>query len=290
MVEIINGHRHASTDTDPSEQFSQDLRDKLQDDSKVLAKKIPLMEMFGPTVQGEGAMIGQQTYFFRFGLCDYKCRMCDSMHAVDPKSVAEHAEWLTQEAIFQKWLEFYKPNTTRWITFSGGNPAIHNMTHLVDRLRKQGFMINVETQGTKFPDWLNQVDYITVSPKGPGMGEKFEPEVFQNFIRGIIARKMYPYRVCIKIVAFDQRDLEFASMVFEMLSEAFDTDQFYLSLGNPYPPGTGEGDYMSDADLSAELVSKYKVLLEDIQTHPVLSQVKFLPQYHVLLWGNKKEV
>src|SRR6476661_4406823 len=86
-------------------------------------KPIPLMEVFGPTIQGEGLVIGQQTYFLRFGLCDYKCVMCDSMHAVDPHRVKANAEWLTQEEILNKLGSIYKPNSTRWVTLSGGNPC-----------------------------------------------------------------------------------------------------------------------------------------------------------------------
>ena len=66
-------------------------------------KKLPLMELFGPTIQGEGTVIGQQTYFLRFGLCDYKCRMCDSMHAVDPRLVKANATYLTQAEIFEQF-------------------------------------------------------------------------------------------------------------------------------------------------------------------------------------------
>jgi 7-carboxy-7-deazaguanine synthase len=33
----------------------------------------PVIEVFGPTVQGEGPDAGRPAYFVRFGGCDYRC-------------------------------------------------------------------------------------------------------------------------------------------------------------------------------------------------------------------------
>ena len=34
-------------------------------------EKMPIMEVFGPTIQGEGMVIGQKTIFIRTGGCDF---------------------------------------------------------------------------------------------------------------------------------------------------------------------------------------------------------------------------
>lgn len=252
-------------------------------------KKIPVMEIFGPTIQGEGAVIGQQTYFIRFGLCDYKCTMCDSMYAVDPKSVSENAHWLTQDLIFEAFRAKWIPGSTRWITFSGGNPCIHNLQVLVNHLNRVQFNVHVETQGTKCPDWLQSVSFVTISPKGPGMGEKLELDILDAFVRRMIELKGSPYSMCFKIVVFDQRDLEAAAMVFERYQSVVHPGQWYLSLGNKMPPGWAETD-LPHSQMMKILVADYLTLWEDIRTHPILSQAKFLPQWHVFLWGNQKGV
>lgn len=46
---------------------------------------IAVSEIFGPTVQGEGAVIGKPTVFVRTGGCDYPCSWCDSKFAVLPE-------------------------------------------------------------------------------------------------------------------------------------------------------------------------------------------------------------
>jgi len=38
--------------------------------------KFPVMEIFGPTIQGEGALIGMPTHFVRLGGCTYRCAWC----------------------------------------------------------------------------------------------------------------------------------------------------------------------------------------------------------------------
>src|SRR3954468_13869427 len=97
-----------------------------------VGKKLPLVEMFGPTIQGEGVVIGQQTYFMRFGLCDYKCTMCDSMNAVNPMLVKQNAQYITQPEIVAQFMEStYKEGSSKWVTLSGGNPCIHDLSIVV---------------------------------------------------------------------------------------------------------------------------------------------------------------
>lgn len=248
-------------------------------------KKIPLVEKFGPTIQGEGATIGLQTYFLRFGLCDYRCIMCDSMHAVDPIQVKAHAKWMTQQEIADLFPDLHQTWAgCDWITFSGGNPCIHDLTHLVELLQAKGYKITVETQGTLCPQWLQQCDQVTVSPKGPGMGEIFEPDKFRHFIRFL-----YGQSFNCKVVIFTQNDLDFADSVLEIwINEEYTKNSFYLSQGNPFPPGKSQP---VGRDLHINLLrDEYLTILALIQKTPRLCRVKYLPQWHVWLWSNQQGV
>lgn len=264
-------------------------------------KKIPLVEIFGPTIQGEGSIIGQQTYFLRFGLCDYRCTMCDSMHAVDPKQVKANAQWLPQEEIADR-LEDYRakiaPNSTRWVTFSGGNPLVHDLYPLVKHLHTLGWKISVETQGSLFDPWIYYVDLLTISPKGPGMGETCDLPTLDKFIDHI-GRSAVGNRTSIKIVVFDERDLEFARMIAERYWIVHQLDiPFWLSLGNPWPPGFNSDDPLpekpqlseSDPEHVERLVTRYKQLFNQIKDDKLLSRMRFLPQWHVIVYGNKQGV
>jgi len=250
--------------------------------SKAVTKRIPLVEVFGPTIQGEGAMIGVQTYFLRFGLCDYKCKMCDSLHAVLPREVIKRGEWITQKEVFDRLTLLHHPTSTKWVTFSGGNPCIHDLALLCYWLKTYGWQIAVETQGTFAPDWLSYARTVTVSPKGPGMGERFEGEKFFRFINKFSNHK----GLNVKVVVFTKEDLEFASKVFQVAYPIIPYNRMYLSQGNPFPPTVKE----PPENHTWVLTQEYTQLFDQIKDDPILSKATFLPQLHVWVWGNKKGV
>jgi 7-carboxy-7-deazaguanine synthase len=264
--------------------------------SPATSKKVPLVEVFGPTIQGEGALIGQPTYFLRFGLCDYACKMCDSMHAVDPKQVKANAKWLTNSEITDVFFNHRNAqgvNTTRWVTFSGGNPCIHDLTDLCRDLYEGEYKIAVETQGTFCPEWLQIAELVTISPKGPGMGEKLEIDKLDVFMCNM---SVWDVQHVMKVVIFDQRDIEIASMLYERYvtnpsTATLNAGQFFLSLGNTFPPHIHRITPLRAATqrtLPELMVHNYLQLWEELKNHPVLCGVRFLPQFHCFLWQNEK--
>jgi 7-carboxy-7-deazaguanine synthase len=278
-------------------------------------KKVMVSEIFGPTIQGEGAMIGVKTMFVRTAGCDFKCTKCDSLHSVLPALINKlHREGKTrlmyQQEIAQELIQKMEETGTQWVTLSGGNPALWDMTILVLLLKAAGYYVAVETQGTVWRDWLLEVDQLTISPKGPGMGEKFNPIVFKTFCERIMdsfQRMTGALSVCIKVVIFDQQDLEFAVGIDEILdaynkspnSGWWPKHDRYLSVGNPYPPAPNPDGTMNTEPFEGDmgeglqetLIGRYKDLLEmDYLNDPRLAHWKFLPQLHVLVWANKAEV
>lgn len=285
-------------------------------------KTVPVIEIFGPTIQGEGAMIGVKTMFVRFGGCDYRCGRCDSMHAVDPQAVKANASWVTQEDIFKILLQAKEETGVEWVTLSGGNPTMWDLQLLTEYCEEAGIKIAVETQGSIWRDWLRNVQQLTISPKGPGMEEKFKPAVFKAFIQKI----GFNTQTCVKIPVFGQADLEFALEVDQILDTPIrweapmedwgkpsphanqerivvDRDSRFLSVGNYLQPVLGEDLQLHDQQITddemapvevnipEQLINAYRQHLEmDFLPDPRLSHWKFLPQLHVLVWANKAKV
>lgn len=241
----------------------------------------PVIEIFGPTIQGEGAVCGMQTHFIRFGGCDYKCTMCDSMHAVDKNEIQKNALLLTADQIvliIEKSL-----GNVKMVTYSGGNPALWELGPLTASLHLRGYKVAIETQGTYYKEWIRSCDYVTVSPKGPGMGEKFEKDEFMKYVSSLTHTWDAHPTFVVKVVCFDNRDLEFAAMIREMIPSSV---QLYLSVGNNILPG---------AEITLELhrqrlLETFSFMAEEVLQDKRLSDAILLPQLHVLAWGNKQGV
>src|SRR5687767_3136340 len=145
-------------------------------------KRSPVVEIFGPTLQGEGALAGVPTHFIRMGGCDYACSWCDSSHAVLPEEVRK-AEKITVQEMLERIDRL--PGAPMWLTISGGNPVLHELTDLVDKLHDRGYKVAVETQGTIFKPWLVNVDRLTVSPKPPSSGNVTTIELLARFLNQV---------------------------------------------------------------------------------------------------------
>lgn len=226
--------------------------------------KLPVIEIFGPTIQGEGFLIGRQTHFLRFGGCDFRCAWCDSLHAVLPEEVRRNSVWMNTEEIIT---ELKNRRTAPYVTLSGGNPALQKLGPLIKRLREEGFRSVIETQGTKMPYWISDVDIVVVSPKPPSSGMVTNWEQLTQYMR--LGQSH------LKVVVFDDEDYNYAKNVRAL----YPNKLMFLSVGNAV-----------GLDGPINLLDKLAWLTDKVLADPEMSSVIPLPQLHVLLWGNKKGV
>ena len=112
-----------------------------------------LVEIF-ESLQGEGRNMGRPCVFVRFAGCNLKCPWCDT--DVTKRFSASLDELLAE-------LGQYKAKN---VMLTGGEPTMQKeMPELVAALKKAGYWIGVETNGTNDADWLGFVDYVACSPK-----------------------------------------------------------------------------------------------------------------------------
>jgi 7-carboxy-7-deazaguanine synthase len=235
-----------------------------------VTEKIRISEIFGPTIQGEGALIGKPTVFVRTGGCDYRCSWCDTLHAVDSKFREEWKPMSADEILAR--VEELSGRKPLMITLSGGNPAIQPLGTLIRLGRDKGYTFSMETQGSVAQDWFRDLDVLTLSPKPPSSGMKTDWAKFDECLN--IAGP--GPETALKIVVFDEADYIYAK----------DAAARYPHLPLYLQPGNHKVD--GDTDESA-LSARMRWLVETVNNDQWFSAT-VLPQLHVMLWGNQRGV
>ncbi|PZX42009.1 7-carboxy-7-deazaguanine synthase [Roseinatronobacter thiooxidans] len=231
-----------------------------------------ISEIFGPTIQGEGVLIGAPTVFVRAGGCDYRCVWCDSMHAVD---TAYRHQWqkMSAQAVWDevRALSGGQPLT---VSLSGGNPAIQDFGPLIALGKSDGYRFACETQGSVARQWFAELDTLVLSPKPPSSGEVVDWAAFESCLTMAQARP----ETVLKIVIFDETDYAWAREA----AGRYPDLPLYLQPGNP------DLDPQQSVDLAA-CTDRLLWLVEKVTADRWFA-ARVLPQLHVLLWGNKRGV
>ncbi|MDE1157752.1 MAG: 7-carboxy-7-deazaguanine synthase QueE [Neorhizobium sp.] len=257
-------------------------------ESGAKAEKIRISEIFGPTIQGEGMLIGQPTVFVRTGGCDYRCSWCDTLHAVDS---AYRDQWAPM-GVEEIWAEVLKlsGSVPLTVSLSGGNPAIQPLGGLIRRGKRDGYRFAIETQGSVARDWFADLDFLVLSPKPPSSGMETDWDLLADCLAAARAKAAGGAadtspsgpRIGLKFVVFDDADYDFARSA----SARFADLPVYLQPGNHTPPPPDDDDACIDLDGIMERM----LWLVDKVTDDRWFSATVLPQLHVLLWGNRRGV
>jgi organic radical activating enzyme len=136
------------------------------------------------TLQGEGKYTGTSAYFIRLGGCDVGCVWCDVKESWDADI---HPKMSVEELI-----NIVSQYPGELVVITGGEPAMYDLTVLVDALHAIGKYVAIETSGTS--DLTGDVDWYTFSPK------KFKAPVEEAYMKASE----------LKIVIFHKSDLAWA--------------------------------------------------------------------------------
>ncbi len=237
-----------------------------------------MLEIFGPTIQGEGMVIGQKTMFVRTAGCDYSCSWCDSAFTWDGTG-KDQIKQMNAEEIWDALKELGGDGFS-FVTISGGNPALlRNLDEFINLLKGKGIKIGLETQGSRWQDWFYQIDELTISPKPPSSSMKTDFSVLDEIIDKLKTRN-HQNHVSLKVVVFDVADYEYAKSVHLRYPEV----PFFLQTGND------DLQTIDQKPLLAKLIAQYEWLIDKVMKDHQLRDVKVLPQLHTYIWGNKRGV
>jgi 7-carboxy-7-deazaguanine synthase len=235
---------------------------------------ICVSEIFGPTIQGEGALIGRPTVFVRTGGCDYRCSWCDTLHAVERSFRSDWREMTAEEILAR--VNVLTNGRPLIISLSGGNPAIQPLGGLIALGKAAGYTFLLETQGSIAREWFAELDFLTVSPKPPSSGMATDWQKLQACIDAA-----GPTSVVLKMIILDEADFNYARQV----SARFPHLPVYLQPCNPAPSEKSGG---VEADLQGMAV-RLRWLVDQVLA-AAWYEARVLPQLHVLLWGQKRGV
>ncbi len=148
-----------------------------------IVTELPLMEAFY-TLQGEGFHQGRAAYFIRLGGCDVGCFWCDVKDSWD----AEKHPKVAIDKIVDQAAAF----PGRLAVVTGGEPLMHNLDELTEKLHAAGFETNIETSGAH--PFSGSWNWVCLSPK------KFKAPLPEVLIK---ANEL-------KVVIYNNNDFEWA--------------------------------------------------------------------------------
>ena len=120
-----------------------------------MKKLLKVHEIFN-SISGEVCSFGQgrRTTFIRFSKCNLFCSYCDSVHTQTNRNGKD----MSISEIIKEVQEL----NCHYIIITGGEPLLQeNLNELIEELYCEGYIVNVETNGTIHPDFhLNDANWI----------------------------------------------------------------------------------------------------------------------------------
>lgn len=168
---------------------------------------VPVSEVYGPVLQGEGPHVGRPVTFLRLGLCNLSCSWCDTPYTWDRTRFNLNVE--TPQRSYDELRDMLGTRSGT-LVLSGGEPVMHrhNVTLRTTLATWEGD-VHGETNGTLIPsDWMaKRITWWNVSPKlshsGDRASKRLKPDALTWFARAAMER-----RAAFKFVAQTPADLD----------------------------------------------------------------------------------
>ncbi len=243
-----------------------------------MTERVRISEIFGPTIQGEGPLIGQPTVFVRTAGCDYRCAWCDTLYAVLPEY---HDEWILMSPpqIMARVNELAGDSSVL-ISLSGGNPALQPLAPVIALGRRNGHSFALETQGSVSQAWFAELDWLILSPKPPSSSMTTD----WNALEACVEAAQGKPRCVLKVVVFKDADYSYA----QTAAARYPALPVYLQVGNPAPLIAANRAVADQPDVE-DLMHRLRWLAGKVIADHWFAAT-LLPQLHVLTWGNKRGV
>ena len=228
---------------------------------------LPISEIFGPTLQGEGPYIGRRATFIRFGGCNLSCDWCDTGYTWDS------TRFDLRESITARSVQSIVDDiSTRdgLVVITGGEPMLYAhrpaFILLLGELKSAGRELHVESNGTIFPpeEVLSKLDVVVLSPKLSNAGSHEERTAAMATAWGDYQNA---HEVHLKFVCVDESDVASAAAVAR--AHEWDRSRVWVM-----PEGTDSGTIVDRSKRIAEAALQ--------------QQLQMTTRLHILAWGDTR--
>lgn len=206
------------------------------------------------SIEGEGIEIGRPEVFIRLTECNLRCTWCDTKYAL------ENGKDMSVNEVIKEVAKY----SCKSVSITGGEPLLQRekLLKLVQRLKKMGYWIQINTNGTIFDEAIfNLADLISMDCKCPSSKMKSDPSVLEE------TGKLFKQKTQFKFIISNEEDYEYA--VHEVFSFLHDAPNIVFQ---------PEWNNRKFADKLVDLIKRDNL------------KVRVILQQHKIIWGVKRGV
>lgn len=126
----------------------------------MLKSQLKVNEIFY-SIQGETTYVGNPTVFVRTTACNLRCTYCDT----------KYSYYEGENQSLEQILETIASHKTKYVCLTGGEPLLQKPIHtLMTQLCDQGYMVSLETSGSKSTEMVDPRVKVILDVKTPDSG------------------------------------------------------------------------------------------------------------------------
>lgn len=248
---------------------------------------LEINEIFGPTIQGEGKLIGTPSIFIRLGRCNMKCegfgveyltpkgekkKSCDTYYAVDPSFKDQWQKLNSDETINQvsKLLPEYNID----IVITGGEPLLYwnniEFQKLLKYYIENNHQVTIETNASlniEFTEEYQKKILFSMSVKLSNSLETLKKRININTLTKILNTNSNSY---LKFVVNKDSYIQIEKEIIDILKQIPKADVYLMPLGST----------TTELNKNSEIVINMAIE----------NGFKYSDRIHIRIWDNKRGV
>lgn len=234
-----------------------------------------IVEVFGPTIQGEGPFVGRAAHFLRLADCNLTCQWCDTAFSWD--HTRSDPDRPRRDVAIGELLSSLDPRTSnrnaaepavRRLVVTGGEPLLQavELAELLHVLLSLQWVVEVETSGSVPPGPVTDlVNHFNVSPKLAHSGVPLRARIR----RQVLNQFAEMHHAAFKFVVEADSDLNEIELILDSLSVPIEPDRIFV---------------MAQGVSSGEVLHRSRNLAEAVASRGWA----LTPRWHTLLWEEQR--